>query len=183
MKNVAIIVVDMINDFVIGKFGSQRAVSIVKNIRKILDFAKDKKIPVIYVQDCHKKGDFELSIWGPHALCGSFGARTIKELVPKKGDILLKKNTLSGFFNTRLKDILKRSMSKDVVIMGISTDICVQHTAADAFFRGFKVIIPKDCVTSIDDAKAHNNSLRYMQRVYGARILSSGEFIKIYDKV
>lgn len=182
MKSTAIIIVDMINDFVTGKFGSHRAVTIVRNIRRVLDFAKKKELKVIYIQDCHKKGDFELAIWGPHALCGSAASKTVKELAPEKGDILLRKNTYSSFFNTDLERILKKLKIREVVIMGTSTDICVQHTAADAFFRGFKVIVLRDCVTSID-AKTHNSSLKYMQKMYGAKILTSREFIRAYAKI
>ncbi len=181
-KNIAIIVVDMINDFVTGRLGSHRAMSIVRNIRRVLDFAKEKELKVIYVQDCHKRSDFELAIWGPHALCGNPASKTIKELAPQKGDILLRKNTYSSFFNTGLDNILKKLKIREIVIMGTSTDICVQHTAADAFFRGFKVVVPKDCVTSID-AKTHSSSLKYMQKMYGARILTSREFIRAYAQI
>ena len=52
MKKV-LIVVDMINDFVTGKLGSDRARKIVPNIFALVKKAKKQGIPVIYLRDAH----------------------------------------------------------------------------------------------------------------------------------
>jgi nicotinamidase-related amidase len=63
-----------------------------------------------------------------------------------------------------------------VVLTGLVTDICVQHTAADAFFRGYKILVPKDCVEAVSD-EAQKGSLGYMERLYGAEITTSEELM------
>jgi len=58
------------------------------------------------------------------------------------------------------------------------TEICIQNSAAGAFFRGYEIAVPEDCVASPDDS-VHRASLKYMQRVYGANVTNSNELIKI----
>ncbi|HLB71315.1 MAG TPA: isochorismatase family protein, partial [Candidatus Methanoperedens sp.] len=60
----AIIVVDMINDFVTGKLGSPRAEKIVPGIAALLKEARKQGIPVIYLRDAHTESDKEMGIWG-----------------------------------------------------------------------------------------------------------------------
>jgi len=70
--------------------------------------------------------------------------------------------------------VLREHSIKNVYIVGVATDICVLHTAFGAFARGFNVFIVRDCVTSIDE-EAHNWALNYMEKIYGAKIVSSEE--------
>nr|MDO8134922.1 isochorismatase family protein [Candidatus Njordarchaeum guaymaensis] len=67
----AVIVIDMINDFVTGVFKSERAKKIIPNIKALLDHARKQKIPVIYVTDAHlPNADPEFDVWGSHAVAG-----------------------------------------------------------------------------------------------------------------
>jgi nicotinamidase-related amidase len=78
---------------------------------------------------------------------GSAGSQILKE-VYESGDVIIEKPKDSGFFQTSLDDVL-RSLEVDTVILtGMQTQICVQTTAADAHFRGYKVIVPSDGVVS-----------------------------------
>lgn len=87
--NLAVFVIDMINDFVYEKFRNERAIKIIPNIKKILDKAREKNVPIIYLQDCHLKGDPEESLWGPHALSNTKGNEIITELKPHKKDYII----------------------------------------------------------------------------------------------
>lgn len=81
-------------------------------------------------------------------LRGTPGIEVIKELV-HPSDLIVEKNRDSGFYETVLDDKLQELGVKTVVVTGISTQVCVQTTAADAFFRGYKVWVPEDCVFSM----------------------------------
>jgi len=169
----AIIVMDMINDFVSGVLGSDRAAKIVPNIQKLLDFARNKGVPVVYVTDAHlPKGDHEFDIWPSHAVDGTEGAKVVDALKPAEGDHHIKKRRYSCFYATSLEALLRELQVDTVVLTGLVTHICVQHTAADAFFRGYRVVVPRDCVEAPTD-EAHKTSLRYMEEMYGAEITSS----------
>ncbi len=172
----ALIVVDMIHDFVDGKFGSDGAKAIVPNIKKLIEWAHEKKIPVIYLKDSHTEEDIELKVWGPHAMEGEEGSEIIPELAPDRGDIVIPKHTYSGFYRTHLESMLKELEVREVILTGVSTNICVQHTAADAFFRGFSVTVVSDGTASIDP-QTHEQALQYMKNIYGAHIAKTEELV------
>jgi len=167
----------MLNDFVGGKSGFERAKAIVLNIRRLLDFAHTQGISVIYVCDAHSPEDPELKLWGEHAMAGSEGAQVVPELKPTKKDSVLEKRTYDIFFNTDIDEMLRGMGVKRLVLTGVVTEICVQNSAAGAFLRGYEIAVPEDCVASPDES-SHKSSLEYMKRVYGVNVTNSSELIK-----
>jgi nicotinamidase-related amidase len=115
-------------------------------------------VPVVHLQLINLEDD-------PHAerydgwlpvTKGSDGARIVAEFLAE-GDVLVEKNKDSGFYETELHERLQELGVDTVIITGMQTQICVQTTAADAFFRGYKVIVPPDAVVSArpeDQARA-----------------------------
>ena len=182
MLKPTILVIDVINDFVYGKFGNERATGILSPLQSLLDNARGVGIPIIYVTDAHLPGiDQEFEIWGEHAVEGSNGAEIVKEITPKKGDYRVLKRRYSCFYATGL-DALLRELSVDTVFLaGLVTNVCIQHTAADAFFRGYRIVVPKDCVGAATD-EDHEGSLRYMEQIYGAKITTSVELTELIVK-
>jgi nicotinamidase-related amidase len=173
----AVVVVDTINDFVTGVYGGPRAEALVPRVRELLEVARDSGMPVIYVTDAHAEDDDEFRVWKPHAVAGTQGERIVEALKPVKGDHHLRKTRYSCFYATRLEGLLRRLGVDTVIVMGLVTNICVQHTAADAFFRGFKVVVPRDCVEAVSDLH-QEQALAYMREMYGAEITMSSELIK-----
>ena len=173
----ALIVDDILQEFVFGKIRSKNAKNIIPATKKLILAARRFKIPVIYVCDAHLPSDPEIELWGPHAMKGTRGARVVDDLKPEKGDYVLDKRVYSSFHETGLDLLLKDLRVDSVVIVGLYTDICVRHSAADAFFRGYKIAIPRDCVESLA-AGENEIGLRYMKENYGAKITSSAELIR-----
>ena len=94
MKKYAVIVVDMLNDFVTGPMASPRVKTIIEPIRELCAKARKQGIPIIYTNDSHTPElDTEFKLWGPHAVEGTKGAKVIAELKPKKGDIIIPKGS------------------------------------------------------------------------------------------
>jgi nicotinamidase-related amidase len=174
----AVLVIDMINDFMTGVFKSKRAAKIVPNIKKLAARARKKGIPVIYATDAHLLNvDREFEVWGPHASKGSWGAEIIEELKPKAGDFRVYKRKYSAFQGTDL-DMLLRELKVDTLILtGMVTDICIQHTAADAFFKGYKIIVPQDCVEA-EDESTQKTAIEFLIKAYGADITASKDLMK-----
>jgi len=174
----AVVVIDMINDFVTGVFKSERAAKIVPNIKRLLEYARKKRVPIVYVTDAHLPNlDPEFEVWGPHAVKGSWGAEIIEELKPEKRDFRVLKRKYSAFQGTDLDMLLRELRIDTLILTGVVTDICIQHTAADAFFRGYRVIVPKDCVEAVD-APTQNAALIFLRKAYGAEITTTNELIK-----
>lgn len=115
MKKYAVIVIDMLNDFVTGPIASPRVNHIIEPIKKLCEKARAEGIPVIYANDCHTPDiDKEFKVWGPHAVEGTKGAEIIDELKPEKGDYIIPKKTYSGFYETTLELVL-RELGVDTV--------------------------------------------------------------------
>ena len=66
---------------------------------------------------------------------------------------------------------------KTLVLGGLHTNICVRHTAADAFFRGYKIVVANDGVEAFTQ-EDHEEGLKYLEYVYNAKIISVDEIIK-----
>ena len=177
----AILVIDMLNDFVTGKLKCERAQPIIPNIKKLLEAARKEGIPIFYLNDAHSPEDYELGHWGEHAMEGSEGAKVIPELSPQKGDFVLGKRVYSGFFETPLDSLLRAKKVDAVVITGLHTHMCCRHTAADAFFRGYKVVVPDDCLDAFTE-KDHLAGLEYFKAVYCARLTTAYQLCNEWAK-
>ena len=172
----ALIIDDILYDFVYGKFKNPKAAEIILPTKRLISSARKAKIPVIYVCDAHLPSDPEISLWGPHAMKGSRAAMVVDELRPQTGEHVLEKRVYSSFQGTGL-DLLLRDLKVDsVIIAGLYTDICVRHSAADAFQHGFKVKIPKDCVRSLYEND--DSSIEYLRKIYNSDITSSTKLIE-----
>ena len=172
----AVIVIDMLEDFVYGALKNVRAKRIIPKIAGLVNHARKKGWIVVYANDAHLPGDPEEKVWGPHAMAGSKGAQVISELKPKKGDFVLGKRTYSGFYETGLDLLLRDNGVSELVITGQHTHICVRHTCADAFARNYKITVPEDGVESFSDSD-HKNGLEYLKICYGANIVKTSSLI------
>jgi nicotinamidase-related amidase len=122
----------------------------------------------------------ELGLWGEHGMAGSEGAEVIPELEPREGDYVLGKRTYSAFYETGLDPLLRSQGVNKVIITGLHTNICDRHTAADAFFRGYKIVVVEDGVEAFSD-KDHLEGLEYLRKIYGAEIKKADDIIREWE--
>ena len=186
MERPAVIIIDMLNDFVTGELRVERAGRTIQPLRKLVEAARAHGIPVIYSNDAHYPMDAEVvHKWGEHAIKGTPGAEVIPELQPKEKDFIVEKRTYSGFYETGLEPLLRSLYNgesvKTVILGGLHTNICVRHTSADAFFRGYKIIIAEDGVEALT-REAHEEGLKYLKDIYNAEIKTVDEIIKGFEK-
>ncbi|MCF8884721.1 MAG: isochorismatase family cysteine hydrolase [Nitrososphaerota archaeon] len=149
----ALIIVDMQNAFVHekGRLFVPDSRKIIEHVRKLLEKARSKKVSVIYTQDWHTKDDVEFSIWGEHAVANTWEAEIIDELKPLEDEIVIRKLRYDGFYGTYLEDILRMRKIEYIVITGTVANICVLHTAGSAALRGFKIVLPVDCIAALNE--------------------------------
>lgn len=167
----ALIVIDIQNEFAKHIFNIK---TVIKNTKKLIAYFKNKKWPVIYIQDFHTdKNDPEFKKFGSHAMKGTKGAEYVKELKPSKKDILIRKKRLSAFFGTNLDKILKQKKIKEIYLVGIFTEYCVLSTAIDGFMRDYKVFVINDAAGTFN-FKSHQAALKIMSD-------NSAEIIKIEE--
>ena len=168
----SLLVIDMLNDFK-GEgapFEIPGFTDIIEPIKREIEKARKNSWPIIYLCDCHDKDDREFRLFPEHAVKGSIGASIVDELKPEGTDILVRKNTFSGFYNTELDKMLKKLSIRKILITGIITNISVMCTAADALMRNYEVDVVKDAVRGLDD-KSHDYALDQMEDVFKIGII------------
>jgi nicotinamidase-related amidase len=200
LKRPAVLVIDMLNDFVKGKLKCDRATRIIPNVKQLLENARERQIPIFYCNDEHLPIDtYEMKLWGPHAMKGTEGAKMIDDLKPsdwnKMEDMtktktktteeyVIPKRTYSAFDGTgldkALRGIYDGKGADTLIITGLHTNICDRHTCYDAFVRGFNIIVPEDGVEAFTEEE-HKSGLEYMKRVYGAKIKKVGDIINSFS--
>mgnify|MGYP002509104119 CR=1 FL=1 len=83
----AVLVVDMLNDFVTGALACDRGKAIVPAAAALLDSARAAGVPVIFCNDAHIQGiDRELELWGDHAIAGTKGAESFQITLDSKDE-------------------------------------------------------------------------------------------------
>jgi nicotinamidase-related amidase len=128
----------------------RRAVdAFLPTLTRFLRRGRELGVPVIHLQLVIPTGD-RRSVGLPDELRfekGSAGSQMLAEVL-EPGDIVVEKPKDSGFFETTLDAQLKDLGVETVILCGMQAQICIQTTAADAFFRGYQVVVASDGVTS-----------------------------------
>lgn len=129
----------------------QRQKAVSEFLPRQVDFLKSMRkfgIPVIHLQLV--VDDDLKSVGLPDTLRfvrGCAGSQILPE-VYEKTDFIIEKPKDSGFYQTTLDDTLRTLEVNAIIVTGMQTQICVQTTAADAYFRGYQVFVPSDGVVS-----------------------------------
>jgi len=177
----ALVIVDMQVDFVSpkGKLCVPEARKTIPAILHLMHEARMSKCPIFFTQDWHRPDDPEFSLWPPHSVAETPGAKVVPQLKPHPTDYFIRKKTYDAFFGTDFDIVLRQKGIRNLVIAGTVANICVLHTAGSACLRGYDIIVPEDTISSLtpfDQAAA----LRQISFVYQGKITrSSGiKFLK-----
>lgn len=170
----ALILVDMQRGFLedgYPLFCGSEAREIIPVVRRTVEEAFDQGIPVFFTADVHDPDDREFAIYPPHCIRGTEEAKIIPELASYLDHgTLIETVTYSAFYETDLHRRLQGLGVEELIFCGVCTDICVLHTAADAYFRGYRIAVRRDGVASFDP-DAHRFGLRHMETAFGARLI------------
>ncbi|RKQ30875.1 cysteine hydrolase family protein [Oceanobacillus halophilus] len=134
---------------------------------------------VVFAIDAHKEGDEfhpESKLFPPHNIIGTSGrdlygrlADVYAENVGKDNVYYFDKTRYSAFAGTDLEIKLRERGIEEVHIIGVCTDICVLHTAVDAYNKGFQIVIHKDAVASFNK-QGHEWALGHFRDSLGAMV-------------
>ncbi|HNZ87411.1 MAG TPA: isochorismatase family cysteine hydrolase [Methanofastidiosum sp.] len=180
MEKYALLIINMLNDFVYGDSKYEYARDVISPIREISKFFREQNFPVIYICDSHLKNfDREVEIRGEHAIDGTSGAKIIDELNPKDGDYTIKKRKYSGFYGTGLDELLREMGMKNLVFSGLLTSLSLRHTVADAYYRSYRCIMLTNACCDVKK-DLHLKSILYIRDYYGATAVSTMNFPRLY---
>ena len=187
MRNSALIVVDMLYDFIDGSLACQNADQAVAETLKFIDAqtkgqgGEDHEIldtfPILFVRDHHPADHSSFKeqggIWPSHCVTGTRGGEIHKALQPYVCEELTfdkgcdkAKEQNSGFESENeagqsLGEILELLDTDEIYVCGIATEYCVRNTCEDLLKAGFKVRLLKDCLAFVDHA-GHLKALEEM---------------------
>jgi ureidoacrylate peracid hydrolase len=177
-KHAAVLVVDMLNEFLEqgGKMVLEGGHVLYAPIRELLDAAHRAGVPVFWLNQTLHPGDklFEKRV--VHCIAGSWGAQVVDALPKGPEDITVPKRRYSGFFQTDLDLYLRERKIESVIVTGVVTNICVRSTIHDAFFLGYDVVVPVECVaatspmqqeSSLYDIETHYGTVTTLDEVLG----------------
>lgn len=177
----ALVVIDYTYDFVAddgalttGKAGQAIEKALVDQTKEFLqnqDF-------VVMAVDRHDSGDDyhpEMKLFPPHNLAGTKGRElfgSLKTLYNENQENIywIDKRHYSAFSGTDLDIRLRERNITELHLVGVCTDICVLHTAVDAYNLGYKIVIHENAVASFDSV-GHEWALKHFKGTLGATVV------------
>ncbi|MDL4839833.1 cysteine hydrolase family protein [Aquibacillus rhizosphaerae] len=182
MRKKAIINIDYTNDFV-AKDGAltcgEPGQNIEERICELTNSFIENNDFTVFAIDMHKEGDVfhpETKLFPPHNLQGTMGRELygkLSELYKNNKDenyvFWIDKTRYSAFAGTDLELKLRERNIEEVHLVGVCTDICVLHTAVDAYNKGFHIVVHEDAVASFNQ-QGHTWALGHFKDCLNAEI-------------
>lgn len=177
LAETALIVIDMQKDFLyLGGYGEslgndptvlQRA---IRPVKETLSAARAVGVTVVHTREGHLPDlsdcpETKLTRWpkgrrigdrGPMGrilVRGEPGHAIIDEAVPLPSETVIDKPGKNAFYKTDLEAILRRKGIRNLLVAGVTTDVCCSTTVSAANDAGFNAIVLSDCMASYDPAR------------------------------
>lgn len=186
MRKMALLVIDMINDFVKNNkcpLFCPDGEKMIENITRMVDLFHYYRMQVIYVQDSHRINDGDFQMRPVHGVQGTWGAELVEQLKARRQveDYFIPKRRHSAFSYTDLDLFLREEKIQEVVLVGSWTNVAIRSTASDAFYQAYKVTVISDCCFS-QNQEMHQAGLSDIAMFGGVTTYESfKEIIENYD--
>ena len=186
----AMIVVDMQNAFLSDKGSMTQGGMDITELKKtvapvmrLVDACHSADVPIIFTRyvlradykDAGLRSERRPEFKKINSLvAGTWDVELDPGMDAQPGDYILDKTRYSSFYNTSLEVILRGLEVDTLIVCGVTTEICVESTIRDAYFRDYKICVPEDAVAAMD-VERHLGTLKTIQ--YGFGMVASSETI------
>ena len=191
----AVVVIDMQNAYAspggyvdTAGFDIAGSAGTIAQIAKVLDTARAAKMPVVFLQNgwdpdyveaggpgspnWHKSNALKTMRARPE-LHGQFLARggwdyeIVDALAPQPGDIRVHKTRYSAFFNSQLDSILRSRGIRNIVFVGIATNVCVESTLRDGFHLEYFGVMLEDATHHLGPPEMQTATVYNVEKFFG----------------
>lgn len=191
----AVVVVDMQNAYSteggyvdLAGFDISGAKGTIANIKKTLDTARANGVLVVYFQNGWDKDYVEAGgpgspnwhksnalktmrqrpeLQGTLLAKGTWDYDIVDELKPQPGDILVPKTRYSGFFNTNMDSVLRARGIRNLVFVGIATNVCVESSLRDAFHLEYFGVMLEDATHHLGPQMMQEAAVYNIEKFFG----------------
>jgi ureidoacrylate peracid hydrolase len=195
VSQTAVIVIDMQNAYAspggyldLAGFDISGADRVIQNTRGVLEVARAAGMPVIYFQNgwdpdyveaggpgspnFHKSNALKTmrqrpELQGTLLARGTWDYDLVDALKPQAGDIVLHKTRYSGFFNSQLDSTLRSRNIRNIVVVGIATNVCVESTLRDGFFLEYFGIVLEDATHQAGPEFVQQAAIYNIEKFFG----------------
>lgn len=190
--NTALIVVDMQNGFCEDAgfmaridFDISTSRAAIGPVRRLVDAAHAAGVPVFFTRYTlnpdYSDGGLLLEVLPQVEGTGgmvrdTWDAEVVAELAPGPQDRVIDKTRYSAFYGTDLEEQLRALGIDTVVVCGVTTNVCVESTVRDAFFRDIRVVVPSDATAAVTP-ELHEGALRNFTYCFGP-VVTTAEVVE-----
>ncbi len=191
----AIVVIDMQNAYAspggyvdLAGFDISGAAGTIGQIAKVLETARAAGVQVVYLQNgwdpdyveaggpgspnWHKSNALKTmrarpELQGQLLAKGGWDYALVDALAPQPGDIVLAKTRYSAFFNSQLDSVLRARGIRNIVFVGIATNVCVESTLRDGFHLEYFGVMVEDATHHLGPDFIQAASVYNVEKFFG----------------
>jgi len=194
-KQTAVVVIDMQNAYAsaggyvdLAGFDISGAAGVIGKIATVLRTARDAGVQVVYLQNgwdpdyveaggpgspnWHKSNALKTmrkrpELSGQLLARGGWDYQLVDALKPQPGDITLHKTRYSAFFNSQLDSTLRARGIRNIIFVGIATNVCVESTLRDGFHLEYFGVMLEDATHHLGPPAMQQATVYNVEKFFG----------------